>query len=122
MTTPAPVKVMFEEDPAEVILPEAVTVPVDIDMVVDLVDTVVPNNEIVEQDKVPVPTARVIVLAAGLAILTAPVVRVYPFSARVELSAEVKLNEPDPTFPIRVAVPAVLLTVKAPVVVNVPIF
>ena len=123
LTVPAPVNWITELVPEEVIEPAEVTVPVDSEIVVDLPEVVVPDSVIEAQDKVPDPTASVIVLADGLAILTAPVVvNVFPLSAKVELSAETKLNVPDPISPVRVAVPPVLFILTAPVVVKVPIF
>jgi hypothetical protein len=68
---PELLNVICEHVPAEVILPETVTVPVDIVSIAYLVP-VLPCKAIEEQDRIPLPTAIWFVPLLGLCIVTAP--------------------------------------------------
>jgi len=106
--------------PPDVIFPVTLAIPVEIDMVVDLVLVFpVPPSDIDAHDNVPVPTFSAIGFPEGLGNERAPVsVNVFPLSASVELFALVKVSVAALTLPLRVVVPPVLEYVKAPVVVK----
>jgi hypothetical protein len=121
---PEPENTIEEATPAEVILLEAVMVPVESNKLEVLAVPVVPDKVIVVQVTTPAPTLElkpVTAVFAGLAIVIPPVrVMVTPelratvaFIAAVVLEKEAAL-----TLLVIVAVPPVLVTEIAPVVVN----
>ena len=102
-------------------MPEAVTVPVEIDKVVERAEVEpVPPNVIVVHVKIPAPTFNITGLAAGRDKLTDPdKAIVKPFSARVLLVAVVlNDNEAAVTLPCKEAIPPVFEKVIPPDVVK----
>ena len=112
---PAPVNVIIEADPADVIFPVVVTKPVEIEIVVFRVPEVLPPNESVVPDKVPVPTLISSGLVGGRGRVIAPEeAKVNPLRSSVVLSAvPLKIKEPDATFPVRVLMSSSILRLKA---------
>jgi hypothetical protein len=126
LSVPAPVKIIWELVPAEVILPDAVTVPVEILRTLILPVVVEPDKVIVVQINDPAPTSSVnpvVEPLGGRASVTPPVsvTEMLGLIATILLvAAVVEANDAALTFPVIVAVPPVFVTEIAPVVVNPP--
>jgi hypothetical protein len=122
LSVPDEEKVILEATPADVIAPDAVTVPEEIVISVFLVPAFVPPKEMVVHDKLPEPTLSVIVVVGRGIVIPADNVTEYPFKNNVLLLAPVNVSELAIIFPLIVAVPAVLVIDTVPVVLNPDIF